>query len=293
MRWFHGTKILNRGFRKLASRMKSSRFAAAWHFHPLPLTVRRYRPALKISRRRAYERWEKCAVLTWNVLPPRASLLLSCFNPRVLARPSYSLSIFPPLTPAGYLPLSFILITSRKRNYYILSFFRSALCFVRRVKARRQREEKYSTRKALKRIPFQEDSSEWNVIILESYVYAGYPLARLNRRDVLRAEQMGLQTWILTCGILNSRRRLATWIDVTELAAPTTPLIIFRTAVLLQWYSAPSMLLIEPGKNEQIHLAKYTRIYLLLPSVSACVCLCMYGCNLKHARFRSSSSTKL
>lgn len=34
--------------------------------------------------------------------------------------------------------------------------------------------------------------------------------------------------------------------DVTDDAAPTTPDITFRTCVLLQWYSAPSMLLIEP-----------------------------------------------
>lgn len=50
-----------------------------------------------------------------------------------------------------------------------------------------------------------------------------------------------------TCGIRKSRRRFATWMDVTELAAPTTPLITFRTAVLLQLYSAPSILLIDPG----------------------------------------------
>lgn len=63
-------------------------------------------------------------------------------------------------------------------------------------------------------------------------------------RDIWYQKNIGFKD-LLTCGILNSRRRLATWIDVTELAAPTTPLITFRT-VLLQWYSAPSMLLIEP-----------------------------------------------
>lgn len=44
----------------------------------------------------------------------------------------------------------------------------------------------------------------------------------------------------------NNRSRLATWMDVTDDAAPTTPDITFRTCVLLQWYSPPSMLLIEP-----------------------------------------------
>jgi len=48
----------------------------------------------------------------------------------------------------------------------------------------------------------------------------------------------------LTCGILKRRSRLATWIDVTLDAAPTTPEITLRTWVLLQWYSAPSILLI-------------------------------------------------
>lgn len=45
----------------------------------------------------------------------------------------------------------------------------------------------------------------------------------------------------------NNLNRLATWIDVTDDAAPTTPDITFRTWVLLQWYSPPSMLLIEPN----------------------------------------------
>lgn len=49
----------------------------------------------------------------------------------------------------------------------------------------------------------------------------------------------------------NNRKRLATWIDVTDDAAPTTPDITLRTWVLLQWYSAPSMLLIEPVKAEE------------------------------------------
>lgn len=44
----------------------------------------------------------------------------------------------------------------------------------------------------------------------------------------------------------NNRKRLATWIDVTDDAAPTTPEITFRTCVLLQWYSPPSILLIDP-----------------------------------------------
>lgn len=51
----------------------------------------------------------------------------------------------------------------------------------------------------------------------------------------------------LTCGMRNSRSRLATWMEVTDEAAPTTPEIILRTCVLLQLYSAPSILLIEPG----------------------------------------------
>lgn len=70
--------------------------------------------------------------------------------------------------------------------------------------------------------------------------------------------------------------------DVTELAAPTTPLIIFRTAVLLQWYSAPSMLLIEPRENEQIYRLLKFRQH-----------ICAYTSNPGHARFRSSSSTDL
>ena len=48
-----------------------------------------------------------------------------------------------------------------------------------------------------------------------------------------------------------SRRRLATCMEVTELAAPTTPLITFLTAVLLQWYSAPSILLMEPANIQK------------------------------------------
>lgn len=51
---------------------------------------------------------------------------------------------------------------------------------------------------------------------------------------------------IRTCGILNKRNKFATCIDVTDDAAPTTPDMIFRTTVLLQWYSVSSMLLIEP-----------------------------------------------
>lgn len=35
--------------------------------------------------------------------------------------------------------------------------------------------------------------------------------------------------------------------EVTDDAAPTTPDITLRICVLLQLYSAPSMLLIEPG----------------------------------------------
>jgi hypothetical protein len=32
-----------------------------------------------------------------------------------------------------------------------------------------------------------------------------------------------------TCGMRNSRNKLATWIEVTDEAAPTTPLMTFRT----------------------------------------------------------------
>lgn len=38
---------------------------------------------------------------------------------------------------------------------------------------------------------------------------------------------------------------------MTEDAAPTTPEITLRTCVLLQWYSAPSILLIEPEMKQQ------------------------------------------
>lgn len=57
----------------------------------------------------------------------------------------------------------------------------------------------------------------------------------------------------LTWGIRKSRSRFATWMEVTEEAAPTTPEITFRTCVLLvQWYSGPtSMLLIEPETEEE------------------------------------------
>lgn len=58
---------------------------------------------------------------------------------------------------------------------------------------------------------------------------------------------------IFTCGILKSLSKFATWIDVTLEAAPTTPDITFRTWVLLQWYSAPSMLLIEPEIHHEIN----------------------------------------
>lgn len=51
----------------------------------------------------------------------------------------------------------------------------------------------------------------------------------------------------------NSRSRLATWMEVTLDAAPTTPDITFRTCVLLQWYSPPSMLLIEPDSLFVVH----------------------------------------
>lgn len=61
--------------------------------------------------------------------------------------------------------------------------------------------------------------------------------------------KVSLRRVSFTCGILNSRRRLATWIDVTDEAAPTTPDITLRTCVLLQWYSASSILLIEPEKD--------------------------------------------
>lgn len=50
----------------------------------------------------------------------------------------------------------------------------------------------------------------------------------------------------ITCGIRNNRSKFATCMDVTDDAAPTTPDITFLTCVLLQWYSAPSILLIEP-----------------------------------------------
>lgn len=39
--------------------------------------------------------------------------------------------------------------------------------------------------------------------------------------------------------------------DVTEEAAPTTPEMTFRTCVLLQWYSASSILLMDPENMKE------------------------------------------
>lgn len=58
----------------------------------------------------------------------------------------------------------------------------------------------------------------------------------------------------ITCGIRNKRNRFATWIEVTDEAAPTTPDMTLRTWVLLQWYSAPSMLLIDPENKIKQHI---------------------------------------
>ena len=62
-----------------------------------------------------------------------------------------------------------------------------------------------------------------------------------------------------TCGILNSLRRFATWIDVTDDAAPTTPdtttlLFIWRSAndPSLQIQPSWSMLLMEPESKSKI-----------------------------------------
>ena len=63
---------------------------------------------------------------------------------------------------------------------------------------------------------------------------------------VIKKEVIEEKGCILTWGIRKSLRRLATWMDVTELAAPTTPLMTLRTVVLLQLNSAPSILLIDP-----------------------------------------------
>lgn len=81
-----------------------------------------------------------------------------------------------------------------------------------------------------------------HVEILVSQFVLGLKLFKILIRD------------IRTCGIRKSRRRFATWMDVTELAAPTTPLITFRTAVLLQWSSAPSILLIDPETQIVYHV---------------------------------------
>lgn len=45
--------------------------------------------------------------------------------------------------------------------------------------------------------------------------------------------------------------------EVTLEAAPTTPDITLRTCVLLQWYSAPSMLEMEPGIKMRVTMCLY------------------------------------
>ena len=71
-------------------------------------------------------------------------------------------------------------------------------------------------------------------------------LTLVNHEGRLREAALSDAGRTLTCGILKRRSRFATWMDVTLDAAPTTPEITLRTWVLLQWYSAPSILLIEP-----------------------------------------------
>lgn len=108
MRWFHGTGILNRGFRKLASRMKSSRFAGALPFSPSSRGTAISRPTLNF-RDVALWKVRKMRCPTWN-FPPA----LYCLTSTLSFDTSFPLSILPLLTPRGYSPLSFILITSRK-----------------------------------------------------------------------------------------------------------------------------------------------------------------------------------
>lgn len=73
----------------------------------------------------------------------------------------------------------------------------------------------------------------------------------------------------LTCGILNNLKRLATWMDVTDEAAPTTPLMTFLTCVLLQLHSSPSMLLMEPEKRRKNEIISPRVTRPRIPSTSA------------------------
>lgn len=87
----------------------------------------------------------------------------------------------------------------------------------------------------------------------------------------------GSSWWIvsgttLTWGILNKRRRFATWMEVTLEAAPTTPDITLRTWVLLQWYSAPSMLLIEPVTGRIEYVRKFSSIACIYKNINSLVC---------------------
>lgn len=89
-----------------------------------------------------------------------------------------------------------------------------------------------------------------STIALTWYKSEGIVLVKNSKRCLLLSS--GLVEKNETCGILKSRSKLATWMEVTLEAAPTTPEITLRTCVLLQLYSAPSMLLIDPMTSKSV-----------------------------------------
>lgn len=93
--------------------------------------------------------------------------------------------------------------------------------------------------------------SKWVWLILDVLIFVGSEWMGMPSILSSPNESIPMQM-ALTWGMRKSRSRFATWMDVTDDAAPTTPDMTFRTWVLLQWYSAPtSMLLIEPEKRER------------------------------------------
>lgn len=91
----------------------------------------------------------------------------------------------------------------------------------------------------------QSFSKWWLLILIKFYWKCLKIFTDLNFSVVIKLyyfQVLVASTW----GILKRRSRLATCIDVTLEAAPTTPEITLRTELLLQWYSASSMLLMDP-----------------------------------------------